>query len=321
MNRMFRSTGGLTALGACLALFLSTPSPGQDPLERDLAGKPYRGVEPLPGELKVVGSRSMANLLAQWSEGLKKYHPKLQVQLDCEGPETALPELAAQKDAVAALGRPLTRDEIQAFEKKTGKELVVVGVCESEWGIIVHPENPLKEITRTQLQGVFGKKAGDNKDPVWGDLGLKDAWAAKTITIQGREASSGARTFFRRALQLPKDIEERAQKENPGNRAIVQAVAADQGSLGFCPKALATKEVKTIPIAEEANSEGPSLNQELFLVVAREKGKPLSPPVLEFLAFALSQTGQDCAARDGFKGLDRSGILAGFDRAGFSPVK
>ena len=73
-------------LSACLTLLftgiLYIPATAQDnnpkptSLDRDLAGNDYRPFEPVTGDLKVVGSRSMVTLLDQWAEGLRKHHPK-----------------------------------------------------------------------------------------------------------------------------------------------------------------------------------------------------------------------------------------------------
>jgi ABC-type phosphate transport system substrate-binding protein len=65
----------------------------------------------------------------------------------------------------------------------------------------------------------------------------------------------------------------------------------------------------------------PPLIQTMTLVVGREKGKSLDPAVLEFLAFALSATGQAAVTRDNFRPLEIAEVHAGFDRVGFSSVK
>ena len=54
----------LASLFAC-----STCLRAQNPLDRDLAGNPYRAQAQVAGDLKVVGSRTMATLLYEWGEG------------------------------------------------------------------------------------------------------------------------------------------------------------------------------------------------------------------------------------------------------------
>lgn len=293
----------------------------QDPLDRDLAGKAYRAIDPIEGELKVVGSKSMANLLDHWAERLKKHHPKLKIDLDCDGSETALPELARNKEVLAALSRTLSPSEIKDLEKKSGREIIAIPVCLNELVLITHKDNPVKEITLEQLEKAYSFKASESKEIAWGELGAKGDWAKTPVELQGRDHTSGNRGYIFKFLNLQGDFQQRKQKENPGNRAIVEAVGKEKGALGYCPKNLVSKEVKSIRLTSNDGKENVVLRQPMVLVATREKGKTFPGPFLEYLGLALSQSGQDGVLLDGFQPLERAEVLAGLDRVGFSPVK
>lgn len=316
-------TPWLTAFVFTLGCLVTNPLIGkaQDPLDRDLAGKAYRAVDPIEGDLKVVGSKSMANLLDHWAERLKKHHPKLKIDLDCNGSETALPELANNKEVLAALSRALSASEIKDLEKKTGREIIMVPVCLNELVLIAHKDNPVKEITLDQLAKAYAFSGNESREAAWGDLGAQGAWAKTPVELQGRDHTSGNRGYIFKFLNLQGDSRERKQKENPSNRAIVEAVGKEKGALGYCPKNLVSKEVKSIRLTSNDGKEPVVLRQPMVLVATREKGKKFPAPFLEYLGLVLSQSGQDGVLLDGFQPLDRAEVLAGLDRVGFSPVK
>ena len=319
-------------LSTCLALLatgvlcLSAPAQDNAPppttFDRDLAGNAYRLFEPVTGELKVVGSRSMVTLLDQWAEGLKKHHPKLSIDLDCDGSENAVTELGKGKTVIGALSRALLEDERKQLEEKTGLDILALPVCHWEIVLVAHPETPLAGLKLAQARNLFFSTDKNAPAPLWGDAGATGDWVKKPVVLQARENASGTRVALRQALAATKDQIERPGKELASFREVVQAVAREPGSLGYCSRRTATTgEVKLLQLLDDEGKPLPPLTQTMMLVIGREKGKPLPPAILEFVAFALSESGQAAVSRDHFRPLEIAEVHAGFDKAGFSPVK
>ena len=319
-------------LSACLTLLftgiLYIPATAQDnnpkptSLDRDLAGNDYRPFEPVTGDLKVVGSRSMVTLLDQWAEGLRKHHPKLTIDLDCDGSETAVTELAKGKSVVGALSRILSANERKQIEEKTGLELLALPVCHWEMVLVAHPSTPVSAVRLSRVRDAFFSMSKDSTAPTWGDLGAANDWQKKPVLLLTRENASGTRAALRQSLGAQKEHAERQGEEMPSFRELVQAAATRPGALGYCSRRIAaTGEVKVLSLVDDYANPLPPLIQTMTLVVGREKGKSLDPAVLEFLAFALSASGQAAVTRDNFRPLEIAEVHAGFDRAGFSSVK
>ena len=318
-------------ISACLALLAGgafcLPAVAQDKtppstFDRDLAGNDYRPFEPVTGELKVIGSRSMVTLLDQWAEGLKRHHPKLAIELDCDGSETAVTELGKNQSIVGALSRALSADERRQLGEKTGLEILALPVCHWEMVLVAHPSTPVSAVKLSGLRNAFFAKAKDAPASTWGDLGATNDWQKKPVTLLTRENASGTRAALRQSLGATNDLTERQGSESASFRELVQAAAAKPGALGYCSRRIAaTGEVKLLQLLDDDGKPLPPLTQTMSLVVAREKGKPLPPAVLEFVAFALSASGQAAVTRDNFRPLEIAEVHAGFDRAGFSPVK
>lgn len=297
-------------------------SPAQDGTDRDLAGNPYRPAGAVEGDLKIIGSRTMASLLEQWGQGLRRHQPKIQVELDCEGSETALANLTGDKTTLAALTRLPTQEELKAAESKAGRELLALPVCRYELVLVTHKDNPLDAVSLVQARNCFFQTAPQDTPLTWALLGATGDTAKAPVQPVGRDSASGTRHALRALLDVPADAKERKIQDYPSFRELTQAVAKDKNALGYCARRIAHKnEVKILKLLAENGSEIPALSQPICLVVAKEKDKPLPPAALEFLAFALSQSGQTMVSRDNFQPLPPAEVHAGLDKLGFSPIK
>jgi len=308
-------------LGLCLVGLLTPSATPQDSLGRDLAGHPYRPHDSVSGELKIVGSQSMSALLDHWAEGLKKHHPQLKIEIDCEGSETALPELKANQTVLAALSRTLDPTEIKNLSQATQMEILALPVSSLEMVLIVNKENPLKRLPLAQVRDLWLPPQGSTAEKKWGALGATGTLKDLPITLVARDNSSGSRESLKRSLSGKRESQLRSHQSLSSYREIIKTVAAEKGAMGYCPRHLVTGEVSALILENEESSSPHRLVQDTCLVLAREKGKPPAPAILEFVAYALSQSGQSAVARDGFLPLERHEILAGLDRLGFSPAK
>jgi phosphate transport system substrate-binding protein len=159
--------------------------------------------------------------------------------------------------------------------------------------IIVNPRNPLKEISKSELQRIFtGKetkwRSGDAIDLFARDdkSGTYDTF--KTLVLNGKPLAVGAKRF-----------------EN--SEALSDAVASDPNAIGFIglpfiqnAKALAISDTGTSPLLPTAltvATEDYALSRKLYLYTPANS---LNPRVRDFVEFALSPAGQDVLAQSSF---------------------
>jgi phosphate transport system substrate-binding protein len=327
-----RFTGGRAALA--LLLMAAAPLLGKaadtPPAVIAGPGKPYRPAKELDGKLRIVGSTTLSHLATIWGEGLRRFHPKLKIDVDCKGSETAFDKLDADELTVAAFSRPLSPAEVKKAASRLKKKVIVVTVCEDLIAVVVHKDNPVKALTMAQLRALFSDEKKDT--PKWGQVGLKGDWEKATVELHGRDTSSGTHSFFR-SKALKKDDKERKCKAHPSNQAVAEAVAANTGAIGYCRMMQARGGVKAVQLAtseeeaklprkdEVAFGPGYPLRRQLFLLIAVPEKKPIPPILLDYLLFALSRDGQQDAQRDGFLPLTRPALLTQFDRLGISRLK
>src|SRR6185436_7798792 len=89
--------------------------------------------------------------------------------------------------------------------------------------VYVNSDNPLKELSIDQLEGIFTGKIKN-----WKALGGADA----PITVYSRENSSGTYEFFKENVLKNKDFVASAQTMQ-GTALLLQSVAKDKGGIGY----------------------------------------------------------------------------------------
>jgi phosphate transport system substrate-binding protein len=204
--------------------------------------------------------------------------------------------------------------EIDAFEKKFGYKPAEIRTAYDALAVYVHKDNPIEKLTLAQVDAAFSKtrKRGAAKDvATWGDLGLTGEWAARPLSLYGRNSASGTYGFFKEHALKNGDFKDTV-KEQPGSASVVQGVTNDRYGIGYSGIGYKTSGVRAVPLAE--TEAGPfsggsyddvvsgtyALNRFLFVYVNRAPGKPLDPLRLEFLKLVLSRDGQEVVVKDGY---------------------
>ena len=311
MNRMnrYRMRATLVVAGMLLAR-----AAGAGPIQVDQGIKPYAKVSGVSGSLNSVGSDTLNNVMTMWAENFKKIYPNVQIQIEGKGSGTAPPALIAGTAQLGPMSREMKPSEVDEFEKKFGYPPTKVKVAIDALAIFVNKDNPLKQLTLTQADAIFSKarQCGGPKDiTTWGDLGLTGAWAAKPISLYGRNSASGTYGFFKEHALCNGDYKDTV-KEQPGSASVVQGVAEDQYGIGYSGIGYKTSGVKALALAkkdgepfietdpEQVYAGKYPLARFLYVYVNKAPNKPLDPLVKQFLTYILSRDGQEVVVKDGY---------------------
>jgi phosphate transport system substrate-binding protein len=277
--------------------------------------KPYaRAAGAVSGSLKCVGSDTMNNLVAHWSEGFKKFYPSVQEGIEGKGSASAPPALTEGTCTFGPMSRDWKPSEIDTFKAKHGYPPTVVPAAIDMLAVFIHKDNPLAKLSLQEVDAIFSKnRNGGLKDDIrtWGDLGLDGEWKDKPISLYGRNATSGTYGYFKEHALFKGDFKTTV-KEQPGSSAVVQAVASDKFAIGYSGIGYKTADVKTVALAAKAGAaavvpepknaysgEYP-LSRFLFLSVNYKPGSALDPLRREFLRYVLSAEGQADVLKDGY---------------------
>lgn len=301
---------GAFALGAS-CVFFSTCLAGEElPAYTQRIG--------VAGGINSVGSDTLNNLMAYWSEAFRAIYPNVTVQVEGKGSSTAPPALAAGAAQIGPMSRTMKASEIEDFEKKRGYKPTAVAVAVDCLAVYVNKDNPVRGLSLPQIDAIFSSTRKSNHADVanWGQLGLSGEWTDRDISLYGRNAASGTYAFFKEEA-LGKGDYKNSVKEQPGSAAVVNGIAGDKAGIGYSGIGYRTSEVRALPIAakeggafvepdfENAIDGSYPLARLLYVYIPRDPDRPLPAATNEFLKFILSKEGQALVERDGYGALPR----------------
>ena len=300
------------AAGTTAAAPAGAPAAGA--VRVDPAIAPYQKTSGVSGSLSSIGSDTMNNLMTLWGETFSRSYPNVKVQVEGKGSSTAPPALISATAQFGPMSRQMKSTEIDEFEKKFGYKPTELRTGLDALAVYVHKDNPIQSLSLAQVDAVFSKtrKQGAVKEAAtWGDLGLTGDWAARPISLYGRNSASGTYGFFKEVVLKNGDFKDTV-KEQPGSASVVQGVTNDMYGMGYSGIGYRTSGVRLVPLSEKtggALSEGSyedvvskkyPLARFLYLYVNKAPGKPLDPLVKEFLKLVYSREGQEVVVKDGY---------------------
>jgi phosphate transport system substrate-binding protein len=272
----------------------------------------YQKVSGVSGTLSSVGSDTMNNMLTLWGESFQKMYPNVRIQIEGKGSSTAPPALIAGTAQLGPMSRAMKPTEVDQFEQKHGYKPTQLRTSYDALAVFVNKDNLIDKLTLAQADAVFSKarKRGGKPAANWGGLGLTGDWAARPISIYGRNSASGTYGFFKEHVLSNGDYKDTV-KEQPGSASVVQGITEDRFGIGYSGIGYKTSGVKNLALStdgttfsggsyEDVVSGKYPLSRFLFLYVNRAPGKGLDPLVREFLRFIFSKEGQEIVVKDGY---------------------
>lgn len=313
----------------------------------DLSGlPPYRPATKMSGTLRQWGSNYLADSMLEsyLEKGFLKFHPDVKFETSLKSTFLGMPGLYTGLADLAAMGRRATWDELQTYQRVFEAPPVEITMATGSfnirgwsWALVpfVHEDNPIKNLTLEQLDGIFGAErnggwTGNGWDPrlargpeknirTWGQLGATGEWADKPIHVYAYNLSYHfPRDFAEKVFQggykwneQLKEYSNRAEKGGNAGEQLVAEVGRDRYGITYTSILFDTPLVKPLPVA--ASAAGPyvpvtletvqdhsyPLTREVYYYANRRAGQKLDPLVREYLRFVLSREGQEAVQRDG----------------------
>ncbi|WP_226646011.1 substrate-binding domain-containing protein [Microbulbifer variabilis] len=238
------------------------------------------------------------------------------VDIAAHGSSTGFKGVSLAQADIAMASRPIKDSEFEALSqmgdmrsRRAEHVIAIDGLA-----IIVHPRNPINQLTLQQISAVF---SGQIKD--WAELGKGKG----RINIYARDDQSGTWDTFK-SLVLGKrySLSSRA-KRFESNDQLSDIVAADPRGIGFVglasirqAKAIAVSDENTLPQAPEhltIATEDYPLSRRLFLYAPVYS---TNSEAEEFLRFVQSEAGQKQVKSTGFVAQTPIGVKPEESREG-----
>ncbi|MBW3567527.1 MAG: phosphate ABC transporter substrate-binding protein PstS family protein [Proteobacteria bacterium] len=274
----------------------------------------YKKASGVSGNLTSIGSDTLNNLMALWTEEFKRLYPNINIQVQGMGSSTAPPALTEGTSNLGPMSREMKDREIESFEKKFGYKPTAIPVAIDALAVFVNKDNPIKGLSIAQVDAIFSstRKCGHPENiSNWGDAGLTGSWANRDMQIYGRNSVSGTYGYFKEKALCKGDYKS-GVNEQPGSASVVQSVGTSLNAIGYSGIGYVTSSVRPLALAKkegdeyvEANAENAvagtyPLSRFLYIYVNKAPNKPLDPMVREFVKMVLSKQGQQVTVKDGY---------------------
>ncbi|MBI3628250.1 MAG: phosphate ABC transporter substrate-binding protein [Candidatus Rokubacteria bacterium] len=302
---------GMVTAGLAVVALLAGYGAADVKLDPRLAA--YKPVSGVSGNLSSIGSDTLNNVMTLWAETYNRFYPNVKIQIEGKGSSTAPPALIAGTAQLGPMSRPMKSSEIDAFEKKFGYKPTQIRTAVDALAVFVNKDNAVKCLSLKQVDGIFSRSRRFEGEDVtrWSHLGLTGDWAARPVSLYGRNSASGTYGFFKEHALRNGDFKN-SVKEQPGSAAVVQGVTVDRFGIGYSGIGYTTAGVRAVPLAgteggkcvepsaENAYAGVYPLARFLYVYINRAPGKPLDPLIREFVKFVVSREGQQVVLRDGY---------------------
>lgn len=232
-------------------------------------------------KLQIAGSTTVLPVAEECARVFMEQHPGSRIFVSGGGSSHGVQAVADGTVDIGCASRDLKSSEIDAHP-----DLVTHAVAKDGVAVIVHPSNPVTDLTMEQLQGIYTGTITN-----WKDVGGTDS----EIMVVTREEGSGTRDCFEQAVMKPikTEITDHAiiQDSNGKTRTTVTGSAQ---AIGFLSLGYVNDEVKAVrldgimPFEESVVDGSYAISRALWMIT---NGNPDSSEQA-FLDFVLGYDGQ-----------------------------
>ena len=245
---------------------------------------------------RIKGSDTVLPVAQQTAERFMNQHPDTRVTVTGGGTGVGISALLDNTTDIAMASRPIKFSEKMKI-KSAGEDVAEIVVAYDALAVVAHPSNPVKQLTRQQLEDIFRGKITN-----WKQVGGDD----RKIVVYSRETSSGTYEFFKESVLKNKNYMA-SSLSMPATGAIIQLVSQTKGAIGYVGLAYVSPRVKTLsvsydgkhyaaPTVENATNKTYPIVRPLYYYYNVKKKAEIDPLV----QYILSPDGQDIIKKSGY---------------------
>lgn len=243
------------------------------------------GAAAVSGTVSTDGSTSMEKVIGALSESYMAANKNVTVNYNPTGSGAGI---TAVQEGTCDIG--LSSRALKDEEKAAGLQETVLAY--DGIAIIVHPDNPVSDLTLEQIAQLYTGEITN-----WKDVGGNDA----QVVLIGREAASGTRDGFESITGTKDKCQYRQELTSTGD--VITTVSQNPDAIGYASLASIKDSVKALNVdgvtpSEASVKDGSYKVQRPFVLVTVE-GKALSSAAQSFFDYATSADAADIIAKAG----------------------
>jgi phosphate transport system substrate-binding protein len=249
------------------------------------------------------GSDTIVNLALAWAERYQELHPEVRISVSGGGSGVGITALINGTVDIANSSRQIKPEEAQEAEER-GIQPVEFVVARDAIAVIVHPDNPVGQLTLQQISDIYSGRINN-----WREVGGEN----RPIVRLSRETNSGTHVYFLETVLRLGDSDSDTLFSTdtlllPSSEGIVYEVRQNPNAIGYDGLGYVPPDLKVIAVARQAggpfvlpsveavNDNSYPVARDLYMYTA---GQP-SGAVADYLAWILSPEAQPIVADLGF---------------------
>jgi len=253
-----------------------------------------------PVTLRVAGSTSMLPIIQDLADAYSQGHPGVYFEISAADSEAGLLSLRQGRAELALVSRLLTQDE-ESGSAYGNQALSQTVIAHDDVAIIVHPANPVRNLSLIDLRSVFGGQVSS-----WQELGGLDT----PIEVVSREAGSGTRNVFEHAVMNGRRVTPNAVVL-PNSSTVLDYVQTHEGAVAYLSSLYITPATAVLGVdahpagQSDSGADAYPITRPLLLVAHKESSAELRA----FVAFCVTRMGA-AAVSSAMQGIHAAGQSA-----------
>jgi len=253
--------------------------------------------------LQNVGSDTIVNLALAWAESYTSHFPDVRISVTGGGSGTGIAALINGTVDIANASRKIKAEELENA-KANGISPVEHVVARDAIAIVIHPDNPVDQLTIRQLSDIYSGLVTN-----WAEVGGQD----RPIVLLSRESNSGTHVYFLEQVVRQGDKQDETLFSPdtlllPSSEGISAEVRQNPNAIGYDGLGYVTPDQKVVAIAREmdgpyvmpsvesVNSQDYPIARDLYMYTA---GEPAGLTAV-YLDWIMDDEAQAIVAKLGF---------------------
>ncbi len=260
----------------------------------------------LSGTFTILGSNTVTPLSTMWAEEFMTANQKVNIAISGPGSGAGIAALIDSTTDICQSSRVIKSSEVNQAKAKGVSPYEII-VASDGLAVVVHPANPISELTIEQLSAIYSGKVTN-----WKEVGGTDA----PIVALARDTNSGTHVFFKEHVVQMDGLPTKDTSLEygssimllPSTEAGVTETAHNSNAIFYPGLGYVSDEVKVVGVKKTASDAAVKPSIETVLdgtyAVARPllyytNGEPTGL-IKAFIDYCLSDAGQDIVAQSGY---------------------
>jgi phosphate transport system substrate-binding protein len=201
------------------------------------------------GDIRIDGSTTVLPIAQKVAEAYMKEHPGVSISVSGGGSGNGIKGIIDGITDIGDSSRFIKDDEVKQAVAK-GSYPVPFAVAYDCIVPVVHPSNPVKNLTLEQLKGIYKGDIGN-----WKEVGGPDL----KIVVISRDTSSGTYEVWEEKVMKKERVAPAALLQ-ASNGAVAQAISNNKFAIGYLGIGYINQSVKALSVNDIAGTEETTLN-------------------------------------------------------------